>query len=280
MEVLMFWLFPWIFQCVSVRADSIIHIGAIFEGNAAKDDEVFKQAVSDLNLNDDILQSEKITYSIKLIEANNPFHAVQEARIEVCGESHWQAKFPVAVRLSCGTVSPSCPLRGLSSPPSLNARRGSSARWLCEQLSAWRRPVLHVLLLPGPLLPPGQRLLLCPASKQRGLPEAETCRVPPRRGLLAGGERLLSKRSSKSLGIVSTSYLKFNLNSGCAFEKKHKQFTPPCDVHQLHKRCQGQAEPCALRQGAREPGGPGRIRSVAVRVSLVRQGERPCGHCR
>uniref|UniRef100_A0A8C3KB30 GRID1 protein n=1 Tax=Calidris pygmaea TaxID=425635 RepID=A0A8C3KB30_9CHAR len=49
---------------------------AIFEGNAAKDDEVFKQAVSDLNLNDDILQSEKITYSIKLIEANNPFHAV------------------------------------------------------------------------------------------------------------------------------------------------------------------------------------------------------------
>ncbi|XP_053805191.1 glutamate receptor ionotropic, delta-1 isoform X2 [Vidua chalybeata] len=79
MEVLMLWLFPWIFQCVSVRADSIIHIGAIFEGNAAKDDEVFKQAVSDLNLNDDILQSEKITYSIKLIEANNPFHAVQEA---------------------------------------------------------------------------------------------------------------------------------------------------------------------------------------------------------
>ncbi|OXB68094.1 hypothetical protein ASZ78_003335 [Callipepla squamata] len=78
MEVLMLWLFPWIFQCVSVRADSIIHIGAIFEGNAAKDDEVFKQAVSDLNLNDDILQSEKITYSIKLIEANNPFHAVQE----------------------------------------------------------------------------------------------------------------------------------------------------------------------------------------------------------
>uniref|UniRef100_A0A8C9FST9 Glutamate receptor ionotropic, delta-1 n=1 Tax=Pavo cristatus TaxID=9049 RepID=A0A8C9FST9_PAVCR len=54
-------------------------LGAIFEGNAAKDDEVFKQAVSDLNLNDDILQSEKITYSIKLIEANNPFHAVQEA---------------------------------------------------------------------------------------------------------------------------------------------------------------------------------------------------------
>ncbi|XP_060550101.1 glutamate receptor ionotropic, delta-1 [Pantherophis guttatus] len=79
MEVLMVWLFPWIFQCLSVRADSIIHIGAIFEGNAAKDDEIFKQAVADLSLNDDILQSEKITYTIKLIEANNPFHAVQEA---------------------------------------------------------------------------------------------------------------------------------------------------------------------------------------------------------
>ncbi|KAJ6661653.1 hypothetical protein lerEdw1_013892 [Lerista edwardsae] len=54
--------------------------GAIFEGNAAKDDEIFKQAVADLSLNDDILQSEKITYTIKLIEANNPFHAVQEGK--------------------------------------------------------------------------------------------------------------------------------------------------------------------------------------------------------
>uniref|UniRef100_A0A8C4YBF6 Glutamate receptor ionotropic, delta-1 n=1 Tax=Gopherus evgoodei TaxID=1825980 RepID=A0A8C4YBF6_9SAUR len=62
------------------NSDVIMPTGAIFEGNAAKDDEVFKQAVSDLNLNDDILQSEKITYSIKLIEANNPFHAVQEGK--------------------------------------------------------------------------------------------------------------------------------------------------------------------------------------------------------
>ncbi|NP_001096470.1 glutamate receptor ionotropic, delta-1 precursor [Xenopus tropicalis] len=79
MEMLMLCLFPWIFQCLSVRADSIIHIGAIFEENAVKDDEVFQLAVSDLSLNDDILQSEKITYSIKFIEANNPFQAVQEA---------------------------------------------------------------------------------------------------------------------------------------------------------------------------------------------------------
>ncbi|XP_053306595.1 glutamate receptor ionotropic, delta-1 isoform X2 [Spea bombifrons] len=79
MEVLMLCIFSWIFQCISVQADSIIHIGAIFEENAAKDDEVFQLAVSDLSLNDDILQSEKITYSIKFIEANNPFQAVQEA---------------------------------------------------------------------------------------------------------------------------------------------------------------------------------------------------------
>ncbi|CAN0551415.1 unnamed protein product, partial [Rangifer tarandus platyrhynchus] len=81
MEALTLWLLPWICQCVSVRADSIIHIGAIFEENAAKDDRVFQLAVSDLSLNDDILQSEKITYSIKVIEANNPFQAVQEGEL-------------------------------------------------------------------------------------------------------------------------------------------------------------------------------------------------------
>uniref|UniRef100_A0A8D3DMQ7 Glutamate receptor n=1 Tax=Scophthalmus maximus TaxID=52904 RepID=A0A8D3DMQ7_SCOMX len=53
--------------------------GAIFEENAARDDEVFQLAVSDLSLSDDVLQSEKITHSIKLIEPNNPFQAVQEA---------------------------------------------------------------------------------------------------------------------------------------------------------------------------------------------------------
>lgn len=38
--------------------------------------------MADLSLNDDILQSEKITYTVKLIEANNPFHAVQEGKEE------------------------------------------------------------------------------------------------------------------------------------------------------------------------------------------------------
>ncbi|TRY58410.1 hypothetical protein DNTS_018491 [Danionella cerebrum] len=64
----------------SVAADSIIHIGAIFEENGARDDEVFQLAISDLSLNDDILQSEKITHSIKYIEPNNPFQAVQEGK--------------------------------------------------------------------------------------------------------------------------------------------------------------------------------------------------------
>ncbi|XP_046710172.1 glutamate receptor ionotropic, delta-1-like isoform X1 [Silurus meridionalis] len=66
-------------RCDGARADSIIHIGAIFEENAARDEEVFQLAISDLSLNDDILQSEKITHSIKFIEPNNPFQAVQEA---------------------------------------------------------------------------------------------------------------------------------------------------------------------------------------------------------
>lgn len=59
--------------------------GAIFEENAVRDDEVFQLAVSDLSLSDDILQSEKITHSIKLIEPNNPFQAVQEGKDCVCG---------------------------------------------------------------------------------------------------------------------------------------------------------------------------------------------------
>ncbi|XP_049614590.1 glutamate receptor ionotropic, delta-1 isoform X3 [Syngnathus scovelli] len=67
-----------LFQGATLHADSIIHIGAIFEENAARDDEVFQLAVSDLSLSDDVLQSEKITHSIKLIQANNPFQAVQE----------------------------------------------------------------------------------------------------------------------------------------------------------------------------------------------------------
>ncbi|XP_066549590.1 glutamate receptor ionotropic, delta-1 [Amia ocellicauda] len=79
MELLMICLCFWILPSTSVRADSIIHIGAIFEENAVSDDEIFQLAISDLSLNDDILQSEKITHSIKLIEPNNPFQAVQEA---------------------------------------------------------------------------------------------------------------------------------------------------------------------------------------------------------
>uniref|UniRef100_A0A452Q9P3 Uncharacterized protein n=1 Tax=Ursus americanus TaxID=9643 RepID=A0A452Q9P3_URSAM len=87
-----FWLLRW---------DSWGHIRAfgcaIFEENAAKDDRVFQLAVSDLSLNDDILQSEKITYSIKVIEANNPFQAVQEGELPrllfkmLCLRFSWQS---------------------------------------------------------------------------------------------------------------------------------------------------------------------------------------------
>ncbi|XP_076141201.1 glutamate receptor ionotropic, delta-1 isoform X2 [Alosa pseudoharengus] len=79
MELIVICLFLWILQCHSARADSIIHIGAIFEHNAIRDNEIFQLAISDLSLNDDILQSERITHSIKLIDPNNPFQAVQEA---------------------------------------------------------------------------------------------------------------------------------------------------------------------------------------------------------
>uniref|UniRef100_A0A3P9NX12 Glutamate receptor n=1 Tax=Poecilia reticulata TaxID=8081 RepID=A0A3P9NX12_POERE len=79
MELLLICFSFWILHCNPTNADSIIHIGAIFEENAVKDDEIFQLAISDLSLNDDILQSEKITHSVKLIEPNNPFQAVQEA---------------------------------------------------------------------------------------------------------------------------------------------------------------------------------------------------------
>ncbi|CAL8391459.1 unnamed protein product [Arctogadus glacialis] len=81
MELLVVCLSLWMLQCRSARADSIIHIGAIFEGNAPRDEEIFQLAISDLSLNDDILQSEKITHSVKHIEPNNPFQAVQEDMI-------------------------------------------------------------------------------------------------------------------------------------------------------------------------------------------------------
>ncbi|XP_077457545.1 glutamate receptor ionotropic, delta-2 isoform X1 [Stigmatopora argus] len=60
-------------------SDSIIHIGAIFDEAARKDDEAFRLAVADLNLNNEILETEKITISVEFVDGNNPFQAVQEA---------------------------------------------------------------------------------------------------------------------------------------------------------------------------------------------------------
>uniref|UniRef100_A0AAV2LEJ2 Glutamate receptor ionotropic, delta-1 n=1 Tax=Knipowitschia caucasica TaxID=637954 RepID=A0AAV2LEJ2_KNICA len=95
-------VWTWVWE-LSVRADSIIHIGAIFEDNAVRDDEVFQLAVSDLSLSDDILHSEKITHSIKLIEANNPFQAVQEE--------------PTPLHTHPQTLPPDSPDSPLQTPP-------------------------------------------------------------------------------------------------------------------------------------------------------------------
>lgn len=134
--------------------------GAIFEGNAAKDDEVFKQAVSDLNLNDDILQSEKITYSIKLIEANNPFHAVQEgerpgaaptARAGWRTGRGWERPGPVCWRGGCFSTggSPDLSWRSSGNFSSVGGwrcltrkgegRRGAAAAAPCPALPSRRR---------------------------------------------------------------------------------------------------------------------------------------------
>ncbi|XP_058246613.1 glutamate receptor ionotropic, delta-2 isoform X2 [Hemibagrus wyckioides] len=75
MLLLAFWSLEW----EPVLADSIIHIGAIFDESAKKDDEVFRMAVADLNLNNEILETEKITFSVEFVDGNNPFQAVQEA---------------------------------------------------------------------------------------------------------------------------------------------------------------------------------------------------------
>lgn len=104
--------------------------GAIFEGNSAKDDEIFKQAVADLSLNDDILQSEKITYTIKLIEANNPFHAVQEGKRgrgrpgkPLCGAAAFQSSRAALRRLGAALA-----VAGLLGGGG-RGRRGALRRW-------------------------------------------------------------------------------------------------------------------------------------------------------
>ncbi|MEJ1276679.1 hypothetical protein NN561_007588 [Cricetulus griseus] len=248
MEALTLWLLPWICQCVTVRADSIIHIaeglgrrwspegprrpaeelcsrrsellraprcspgllpvrgaprplptlraaaagnpgieayrqgcpwrggrqagpfGAIFEENAAKDDRVFQLAVSDLSLNDDILQSEKITYSIKVIEANNPFQAVQEGvqlravfvsrvlglwvgvsscgyRVHLPRSLSWPVAYGSSVLVLCAFSVAQPGWRGCT--PCASALRDHSLASLCLTPLCVEQPVP----LPGPALP-------------------------------------------------------------------------------------------------------------------------------
>ncbi|KAK6306738.1 hypothetical protein J4Q44_G00236630 [Coregonus suidteri] len=63
-------------------------VRAIFDESARKDDEVFRMAVADLNLNNEILETEKITISVEFVDGNNPFQAVQEGKALPCSRPH------------------------------------------------------------------------------------------------------------------------------------------------------------------------------------------------
>lgn len=63
------------------NGDTHFFLGAIFDESAKKDDEVFRTAVGDLNQNEEILQTEKITFSVTFVDGNNPFQAVQEGKV-------------------------------------------------------------------------------------------------------------------------------------------------------------------------------------------------------
>lgn len=66
---------------MTINYSNIFYPGAIFDESAKKDEEVFRMAVADLNQNDEILQTEKITISVTFVDGNNPFQAVQEGRV-------------------------------------------------------------------------------------------------------------------------------------------------------------------------------------------------------
>lgn len=70
-----------IMRCLTIFLLPSLSIGAIFDESARKDDEVFRLAVADLNLNNEILETEKITISVEFVDGNNPFQAVQEGRM-------------------------------------------------------------------------------------------------------------------------------------------------------------------------------------------------------
>lgn len=74
-------------------------LGAIFDESARKDDEVFRMAVADLNLNNEILETEKITISVEFVDGNNPFQAVQEGRT-----TYYHAYICSAMCFSCVLV--------------------------------------------------------------------------------------------------------------------------------------------------------------------------------
>ncbi|XP_078731503.1 glutamate receptor ionotropic, delta-1-like isoform X2 [Lampetra fluviatilis] len=104
------------------RGDSIIHIGAIFEESALKDQEAFSLAVADINANEEILQSEQITYSIRTVEGDNPFQALQEA----C-ELMEQGILALVSSTGCATASSLQSLSDAMHIPHLFVERGGPA---------------------------------------------------------------------------------------------------------------------------------------------------------
>lgn len=62
-------------------------------------------AVSDLNQNDEILQTEKITISVTFVDGNNPFQAVQEGRVSKAN------LFPCCVLVTLEILANEVPLR-------------------------------------------------------------------------------------------------------------------------------------------------------------------------
>lgn len=104
-----FWMFHLSHVCHWLLIFSFVYLsGAIFDDSARRDYEVFRMAVDDLNLNEDILQTEKITFTEKFVDGSNPFVAVQEGRKSKiffyacwCGRFFFSNKFMIGNDCDC-----------------------------------------------------------------------------------------------------------------------------------------------------------------------------------
>ena len=113
-------------MCVCVFA------GAIFDESARKDDEVFRMAVADLNLNNEILETEKITISVEFVDGNNPFQAVQEGMSLVERRERRLISIGLLLSLVRGRMSAQGACNGLGS--SSESGLESVVKWSCTTL--------------------------------------------------------------------------------------------------------------------------------------------------